>query len=755
MQSLLTQSDTLLASIFAENRKYLLEHEIYQLLSILNISTPKFALIKSPEEITSEILNQFPGNRIVAKVVSPNIFHKTDVGGVKIITKNIDEARHAYQHFSQVCLEQKASLVGMILCEFVEYSAGVFASEILFGIRWSKDFGLIITVGLGGVETDLLGQIVKEISNVKNSLVATITKEEFEQQITNTLMYRKLTGKLRGSRRQIEDKAFLEPLWQLVEFSKYYSPWGQGKALLEEMEFNPMVASNGRLLALDAKIRFTEMQSIRRKPNLQKIKKLLQPESLGIVGASSKAMNMGRIILNNIIQNGFAKEKICVIKDGIEILDGCRCVPEIAKMPEKVDTFIIAVNAAETPKIIHELLEYNRAESVIIIPGGMGEKEGEGQKIEANIKDIVAKMPDAPVLVGPNCLGIRSIPGKYDTFFIPEHKMPKGRPLPSKMAMVSQSGAFIITKLNKLDINFHYAISTGNQIDLGTSDYLGYFMENPDVNLLAFYVEGFGYLDGLAFAQYAKEAIAKGKKIIGYKAGKTTQGQSAALGHTASVAGEYQVSKNVLKDAGVFLVDTFQEFEDSIKLFSYLDSKKIQSNRIGLISNAGFETVGMADNSSPTDAALEIPKLNSQTIAQIEEIYKKGKIQEIANIRNPLDITPSANDMVYEECAKTLLQADYIDAVIVSIVPFSPVENTLAASPHHNENIELETSFPKRLIRIAQVSNKPVIAVVDAGKTYEPLVTMLQENNIPVFRNADRAVTMLARYITYRLKSDK
>jgi len=462
-------------------------------------------------------------------------------------------------------------------------------------------------------------------------------------------------------------------------------------------------------------------------------------------------MNMGRIILNNIVQNGFAPDKIFVLKEGVDAIDGCRCFPDVEHLPSKTDLFVIAVNAAETPKIIEELLKYNRTESIIIIPGGMGEKEGEGQKIEAHLKEIVQQMPDAPVLVGPNCLGIRSIPGLYDTFFIPEHKLPKGRTLPNKIGFVSQSGAFVITKISKLNADFYYAISTGNQLDLGTSDYLGYFMDNPEIQLLAFYIEGFGYLDGLAFAEYAEKAIANGKKILCYKAGKTSQGQSAALGHTASVAGEYQVCKNILKNLGIFWVDSFQDFEDSLRLFTYLDQKQIQGNRVGLLSNAGFESVGMADSASPQGSPLEIPKLQPETIQKITEIYQKGKLLEIANIRNPLDITPSANDIVYEECAKALISASYIDAVIVSIVPFSPVTTTLEASSKHKENIDAETSLPQRLIRLAQTSNKPLLAVVDAGELYQPMVNLLEKHNIPVFRNADRAVRMLAQYITYRM----
>ena len=329
-------------------------------------------------------------------------------------------------------------------------------------------------------------------------------------------------------------------------------------------------------------MRFAPMPGIRRQRDSAKINKLLHPQSIAIVGASAKGMNMGRIILNNVLNNGFAREKVYVVKEGTAEIDGCRCVASVADLPEKVDLFIIAVNAAATPGIIQQLLEHNRSESIIIIPGGMGETE-DGKQIETRIKEMIMQMPDPPVLVGGNCLGIRSVPGHYDTFFIPPYKLEPGRQLTTATAFISQSGAFIITKMSKLGMDFHYAISTGNQIDLATSDYLHYFLQDPQVPLLAFYIEGFGYLDGLAFARYARQAIEQGKQIILYKAGKTSGGQCAAMGHTASIAGEYQVSKNTLRQLGIYWVESFADFEDSLKLFAAFHNRKVGGRRVCLV----------------------------------------------------------------------------------------------------------------------------------------------------------------------------
>lgn len=744
-----SQIDGIIANA-SKNGGTLQEHEIYQILDLLGVKTPTFHFFNSENDITEEHLAKFQSERIVAKIVSPQIFHKTDIGGVVILEKDIKVLQYTWKKFRDICKDQKADFAGLLVCGFVDYKANVLGHEILYGTRWTDDFGHVLTFGIGGTETEFLAKMLKDDCNIHNDLVATLKREELQKSFENTLIYKKLSGNTRGGKRVLSDDSFFNSLWKLIEFSKHYSPWGKGKYLLKELEINPLVVSGDNLVALDGIMRFGEIPQIRRKPNLEKINKLLKPKTIGIVGVSGKSMNMGRIILNNIISGGFPLENVFVIKDGFEEIDGCKCFPNVEKLPRRVDLFVDAVNAAQTPKIISDLITHELCHSIIIIPGGMGETET-GADIEAEIKELIAKADDPPVMVGGNCLGIQSFPGKYDTFFIPQFKLPKGRRLPGNLTFVSQSGAFVITKMSKLGVNFHYAISTGNQIDLGTSDYLGYFLEDPDIKLLTFYVEGFGYLDGLEFAKYAKEAIKKGKQVIFYKAGKTSAGQNAAMGHTASIAGEYQLSKKILKNAGVYWIDSFSDFEDSLKLFSSFHDKKVTGKRIGLISNAGFETVGMADNSTIENSPLEVPKLKEETIEKLKEVYKKGRLDEIANINNPLDITPVANDKVYESCTKIMLESDYIDSVIVSVVPLSPAINTLASSHEHKEDITHEKSLPNRLIALAKNTEKPLLVVIDSGEIYDPMATMLENENIPVFRNADRAAVAMARYLNYRI----
>ena len=154
---------------------------------------------------------------------------------------------------------------------------------------------------------------------------------------------------------------------------------------------------------------------------------------------------------------------------------------------------------------------------------------------------------------GGNCLGVRSRPGRYDTMFIPAHKLGRRAAGPeAPLAIVSQSGAFAVSRETRLSqIRPRYSITVGNQMDLTVSDFLEYFLEDEKVKVLACYIEGFKPLDGERFVRLARAHRERGKRVIAFKAGKTPLGAKAAQSHTASLAGDYAVARCLMHEAGV------------------------------------------------------------------------------------------------------------------------------------------------------------------------------------------------------------
>jgi acyl-CoA synthetase (NDP forming) len=468
---------------------------------------------------------------------------------------------------------------------------------------------------------------------------------------------------------------------------------------------------------------------------------------------------MGRIILGNMLAAGFERQRLTVVHPQSEAIDGVECVASIAELPEKVDLLVVAVGANRVRAVIDEVIDREKAQSVILIPGGIGEKRGSAA-LEAELTDRIRQAhltaDGGPLFLGGNSLGVISHPGRYDTMFIPEAKLPKPRGgEPQPLCFISQSGAFIISTLSDEPwLDPRYALSIGNQIDLTAGDLLSCLADDDGIDVFAVYVEGFRPDDGLAFAKAVKTAVANGKDVVFYKAGRTQEGRSATASHTASVAGDYAVCENALAQAGAFVATDFSEFTDYLRVTLPLRGRRAAGNRLAAISNAGFETVGMADSIRRNGAELVLPGFGARTEEALAKILFDHRLDALIDIRNPFDVTPMTDDTVYADMVAEVLADPAIDAAVVGIVPLTPALQTLPPGDEYAESITDPGSIAQRLPRLAAATDKPVIAVVDAGRLFDPLVETLRRGGLPVFCSADRAVRALCTWIDLKRKRE-
>ncbi len=462
---------------------------------------------------------------------------------------------------------------------------------------------------------------------------------------------------------------------------------------------------------------------------------------------------MGHIILNNVLKNGFPRERTYVVKPGLSEIEGCRCVARPADLPETVDLFVLTLAADQSLEVVRELIDHDKARSVIIIAGGLGEKKGT-QSLEEEIRGLIRQGrregKPVPVINGGNCLGIYSKPGRYDTTFIPDYKLswPKGRR--ADLVFISQSGAYMICRMSKaVGIEPLYAISLGNQIDLTASDYLNFFKDDPEVRVIALYIEGFRPGDGLALAEAAWQARRAGKEVVVYKAGRSPEGRRATSSHTASIAGDYNVCRAVLEEAGVVVTESIFEFESALKGLTFLADKTGRGRRVGLLSNAGFECVIMSDSLGDVQK-LELAPLSGGTEERISRILSRQGIDKIQDVHNPMDVTPTADDQAFCETAEAILEDEAVDALVISPVPMTPAMSTLPAGPGHREDLLREGATVPRLIGLFRRTNKPVVVNIDAGRLYDPMADALEQAGVPVFRRSADAVQFLRAFIFSR-----
>jgi acyl-CoA synthetase (NDP forming) len=266
-------------------------------------------------------------------------------------------------------------------------------------------------------------------------------------------------------------------------------------------------------------------------------------------------------------------------------------------------------------------------------------------------------------------------------------------------------------------------------------------------------MEGFRPGDGLAVASGVRDAVDLGKDVVFYKAGRTSEGRSATAGHTATVAGDYAVFSSALRQAGALVASDFDEFSDLVNLCLHLRDTRVTGNRLAAISNAGFESVGMADSIRQEHAELRLVPFEGLGATALHETLARHKLDGLVDVKNPLDLTPMASDEVYGQIVAHVLDDDQVDVVVVGVVPLTPSLQTLAPGQGHAESIFDDSSIARVLPAATAESRKPVVAVVDSGRPFDALAEQLEDGGLPVFRAADRAVKVLCKWVDAKLKN--
>jgi acyl-CoA synthetase (NDP forming) len=727
---------------------FLNELEAYAAVADLGFSLPVHRFLASEEHLTDDHLSAFSTAQVVVKLVSRDIQHKSEVGGVRLVPNDVVQVRRTMQEMKDSV--EPSHLQGFVLLEQVSFQKGL-GHEWLLGVKMSPDFGPMVIFGVGGIYTEFLSRhFARQSATAILPCVLLETREALKDLLQEYPLWPFLAGGFRGERASVDTEMLIECLWKVVKWARLSCP-----DPIREFEINPLVVSRGSLVALDALVRLNDRKATVPEPAprpLAKIDKLLRPKRVGLIGVSQK-MNPGHVILNNLLREGFTTDRIAIVKPGETSIEGCLCYPEIKDLPQAVDLMVLAIDAQQTPDTLSELIRHEKAESIVVIPGGFEEKEGAQHRVLAMKEQLAAARQTpwgGPVINGGNCVGFRSEPGSVDTFFIPPHKLALPNQRPSHVAVLSQSGAYAVAIVDRLaPLSPRYTISLGNQTDLTFGDYLQALEADEDCHLFACYVEGFKPLDGVAFARSAQRLRSKGKRVVVYLAGRTEAGAKAKASHTASVAGDALVTRRVLEWAGVLVTEDLNRFERIIQVDQCLTGKTLAGVRLAGLSNAGFECVAIADQLGD----LRLTSWSEETQHTLEAWFQKARIGEIVDIHNPLDLTPMMNDHAYVGVMEALLADDQVDLAVFGIVPLTGALNTLAPGEGHLEDFRSESSVIAQLVRLWRESSKPFVVVLDGGVSYAGALAFLNEQGIPAFSKMDEALHVLNAVVGLRGRS--
>jgi acyl-CoA synthetase (NDP forming) len=449
------------------------------------------------------------------------------------------------------------------------------------------------------------------------------------------------------------------------------------------------------------------------------LRTMLNPRVTAVVGVStSNPFSPGNVIFRKLaFENGLPTYPINP-KGGL--VEGVPVYSSITEAPDDIDLVVISVPAKYVPGVLQECGEKGIKE-VIVVSGGFSEIGGEGVILQKEIVDVANKYKIH--MVGPNCIGVY-VPDSLDTFFLPSERV--ARPRKGHAAIISQSGGWLIERLEEFAdrrVGIAAAVSIGNQAQTKVTDFVEFFGNDDNVNVIVCYIEGFGKNEGRAFVNACRKVVTK-KPVVVLKGGESDAGHRATQSHTSSLAGDQAIAGAAFTQYGVIHAKDEDEVMAYAKVFSF-KPRYMKSNRIGALTVSGGHGVIASDEASFYD--LEFPPFSSEEQEMMREVMTPA-YQSIASFRNPCDLTGSASDIDYERVLDKMLTIDNIDAALLLLLPYAP-------------GISLQIGA--RVANVTKQHQKAVVAYVPNLEKYEVIIRGFELNGIAVADTIEESVQML------------
>jgi 3-hydroxypropionyl-CoA synthetase (ADP-forming) len=632
-------------------------------------------------------------------------------------------------HFPE---DKKPKIDGFLIVEFVRFTQAL-GNEIMIGMKDDMAFGPVLTLTKGGDDAEFFAKYY----DPANLTLAPVGYAD-AQKLTHSL---KIRHKFEEAGRPEYLDMMARALAVVSELGSAYSGLSRRKPkwLLNALDLNPLVFSeDGRFLAVDGYAEFSEAGRSRpalHAPNPTGLKGFFEPDGVAVLGVSSDIhkYSMARVIATLFHDFG-RKDLYCVNPKGGETeLNGVKypLYKSLDEIPHNYDLVVYSAPAKYTLDFIKALPE---GKAAIIISG-----------ISADIRysefaeSAMAAKPRGTRLMGPNCMGVFYAPGRgnkgVNTLFIDEDHLhiPWGEN--SNCALFTQSGAMGVTSIERAQFSriFRTIVSFGNKVDVNVPDLIGYFEGDKNIDVMAMYMEGVNPGEGRQFF----EAASKSKKpILVYKSGRTEAGMKAAISHTASMSGSYEVFRAACAQAGCVLLEELDDFYNSMKAFSMLHRNKPAGRRVAGVVNAGLDaTMGADLLKCLTQAALR-----PETVEKIKKLNVHGLVDTGTSF---LDLTPMTGDELYVQFIEAVLEDPGVDCLFVAVVPHIENLKTL-----ENNYLDADALAPL-LVSAYRRHSKPVVVSVNAGQHYQYIVQHLEENGLPVYADIRSAIRSLDTFAGY------
>ncbi|MBV9734581.1 MAG: acetate--CoA ligase family protein [Acidisphaera sp.] len=350
------------------------------------------------------------------------------------------------------------------------------------------------------------------------------------------------------------------------------------------------------------------------------LEKLLRPRSIALVGASAREHAAGRRVLRNL-RSGPFPGRLYPVNPRYESLDGMRCYPSLASLPETVDAAFIAVPAEEALAVLEQAGGLG-IPAALMNATGFADAGADGRARQERLVAIAARYGMA--VCGPNNSGYINL---WDSAY-PSTYYAMPRPEPGPVAVITQSGSVgIALSQDDRRLGLGYIITTGNEAVLGVADYLRFVVGDDRIRVVMIFLEVIR--DSRGFAAAAAAARRRGKTVIVVKVGSSDSGRAAVSAHSGALAGEDRVCNAFLRRHGIVRAADLDEMVETAALFSAFPTPAAVPHVVP-VTLSGGEAGLIADLGA--EAGLSLPPLAADTAMRLQPLLSPFFLP-----RNPLD----------------------------------------------------------------------------------------------------------------------
>jgi acetyl coenzyme A synthetase (ADP forming)-like protein len=675
----------LLERVKAEGRTALTPPEARSLCEAYGIPVPKEGLAGSAKE-AAKIAGEI-GYPVVMKVVSPEILHKTEAGGVIVGVKTAAEAEQAFEAIQRNARAYKAEAKVLGVQVQAMLTGG---QEVIVGALTDPSFGQIVAFGLGGILVEILKDVTFRL--------APATAADALSMIDGIAAAEVLRG-VRGG--EAVDRGAIAKI--IVAVSNLVNDFPE----IRELDLNPVFARKEGAAAADVRVlmNFAPMAQ-RYRPTQEEIlramNRIMQPNAVAVIGASPEDGKIGNSVMKNLINGGYQGQIYPIHPKVSEVL-GKKAYRSVKDVPGQIDVAVFAIPAPLVAGAIKECGE-KKIPGAVLIPSGFAETGNVALQ-----EEIVKVAREYNVrLMGPNIYGFYYTPKNLCATFCTPYDV-KG-----KAALSSQSGGVgmaIIGFSRSAKMGVSAIVGLGNKADIDEDDLLTFFEQDPNTQVVAMHVEDLK--DGRSFAEVAKR-VSRKKPVIVLKAGRTAMGARAAQSHTAALAGNDRIYDDVLRGCGVVRAMSLNDLLEFARCLPVLPTPK--GENVVIITGAGGSGVLLSD--ACVDNGLKLMAMP----ADLDAAFRKF-IPPFGAAGNPVDITGGEPPTTYRNTIALGLEDARIHALILGYW------HTIITPPMVFAKLVAEVVEEYRRKGI----DKPVVASLVGDVEVEQASAYLFDHGIPAY----------------------